>query len=271
MTSLDSTESTAPPNSESAARLRCLVLQATPNLATLMAPGSLRFKFSTADCSWISTSGSPHPLTPAPHQRSTSCWPHSGPLGPTIRLHPVPPYSDLTSASPCLLCSLLLPAPTPPTSNRSTCPSHQPLDHLLWLPRFLVFLPQPSRSPAPKLLNAPLFPLLSHLFLCLASSLLPAARLLQTPIQTRLSTRLLPQHPGSSATYLLASQVPRTATSLLTFLGGPGSPWSQKQRETEWHQANEQAQRMWAGAGLHGPQTKLSVRRRLQPREPQHC
>lgn len=25
---------------------------------------------------------------------------------------------------------------------------------------------------------------------------------------------------------------------------------------------------MWASAGLHGPQTKLSVRRRLKPRQP---
>lgn len=280
ITPLDSTEGTPPPN---LGKMRALVQWAAPNPATRIALVSLRFKISTADSFLVSTSGSSRTQThPGPHprlatlasrprapavrvdQRSTSCSPRSGPLAPR-RSGSIP--SPRTLISPPHL-----PAPTPPTSNCSACPSHRPLNRRLWLPRFLVsFFPSLPGLQSPSssmLLSSPLF---SHLSLRVSSSLLPAARLLQTPIPTPVSPYdSFSQHPCSPASCILASQAPRTAASLLTFLGGPGPPWSQKQGETERHQADEQAQRMWADAGLHGPQTGLSVRRRLEPRQPQH-
>lgn len=77
-----------------------------------------------------------------------------------------------------------------------------------------------------------------------------------------------PQNPRPQPPIFWHARLRAEPTSLLTFLGGPRPPGSQKQRETERHPAEEQAQRVWTGAGLHGPQTELSVRRRLKPRQP---
>lgn len=149
-----------------------------------------------------------------------------------------------------------------PLSQRPiACSPHRPLDRRLWLPQFSVsFFPRLPGIQLPS--SIPFFSV--SLSLCFP---LPACFKPQYRLQSLHKTPS--QHPSASAPYLLASQPPRTATSLLTFLRGPGPPWSQKQRETEWHQANEQALRMWAGTGLHGPQTELSVWRRLKPRQPQ--
>lgn len=83
-----------------------------------------------------------------------------------------------------------------------------------------------------------------------------------------LSNDSFPQNPRPQPPIFWHARLRAEPTSLLTFLGGPRPPGSQKQRETERHPAEEQAQRVWTGAGLHGPQTELSVRRRLKPRQP---
>lgn len=132
-----------------------------------------------------------------------------------------------------------------------------------------LFLPQPPRSP--DLSSSIPFSSLSlsptsPLSLVLSR---PAARLLQAPTQSSLSNESLLQ--SSSPPPQLANfwHLRLPGTTHLTFLGGPGPPGSQKQSEAERHQADEQAQRVWTGASLHGPQTELSVRRRrLQPRQP---
>ena len=223
MTPLDSVECTAPPNPEARREpwyRRQLQAQQRGPLRVVCAPNSA-----------LRTAPSPaRRATPGPsHPSPTSAPPPASRFG----LHPVVPYFDLTSTPPCLLCSLHLPAPTPPTSNRSACPSHRHLNRRLWLSRFLVsFLPSlPGLQPD----------LLSYL--CLAT-FFSASLVLCFPLlaclkpQYRLqSLYTIPslRPPSSPASYLLAFQAPRTATSFLTFLGDPGPPWSQKQRQTERH------------------------------------
>lgn len=269
MTPLDSTEHTAPPHSESEARLG-LWYRGQPQTPQ---QGPLRVVYAPDSALRTAPRSSSHPLTHTHHhhQRSTSSWLHSGPLAPAVRAASRPPILLSHLGIPLLFCSLLLPAPTPPTSHCSAGLSHGPWttasgSHGSWClssPASQVCRPRAPRCPS--------------LLYCLAtffsgSPVLCFPRPLASNPNTdsSLSIGLPRQHSRFSAPYLLAPRAPRTAASLLTFLGGPGPPWSQKQRERKWHQANELAQRMWASAGLHGPQAELSVRRRLKPRQPQH-
>ena len=87
------------------------------------------------------------------------------------------------------------------------------------------------------LLSSPLF---SHLSLRVSGSLLPAARLLQTPIPTPVSPYdSFSQHPSSPASCILASQAPRVSSPSSAVPGLPGP--KSKARQSGIRQMNRRS------------------------------